>query len=348
MTRGPCTGDCNIIANSDGPGVYITGDDTKASILGNEIRDNGSLGIELVPFSGATLNDPGDTDVGSNELQNFPVFEAALADTAGGRTLVTGTLNSSANATYRIEVFENTTADPSGYGEGEALLGAFDLATDGGGDASFGELIGVQADVLAPLSATATRTDVPDPYTSEFSLIKLEGCDQQDVGDTGLLVAGSTGEALCGLAGNDVLRGGDGGDIFDGGEGTDTADLSLSPGSVAADLTTGKVSSPAGFDLMLSIENLTGSPLADDLTGDGGPNVINGGAEADTIDPGAGADTVIGGGGNDVIDIADGVADAAVNCGPGTDTVNADSVDIDADAIYTGCETINRPDPPIR
>ncbi len=340
---GPCTGDCNVIAGNGNHGIYVRGDDTKVSILGNEIRENGSIGIDLTPFGGFTVNDPGDLDVGANELQNFPVFEAALDDTAGGKTLVTGQLNSAAGATYRIEVFENTAADPTGYGEGETLLGAFDVTTDGSGDAAFGEFLAAESAAAAPLSATATRTDVADPYTSEFSLVEAEGCDQSDTGDTGLLIAGGAGEALCGLAGNDVLRGGSGGDIFDGGEGSDTADLSSSSAAVVADLATGRADSAEGTDLMLSIENLTGSPEADDLSGDAGVNSIDGGGGADVIDPGAGSDTVVGGEGDDVISIADGQSDAVVDCGPGNDTVNADSIDVDSDSIYTGCETINRP-----
>ena len=343
---GTCTGDCNVIAGNGLDGVFLTGDEVKASVFGNEIRDNGDLGIDLFPSFGVTANDFDETDVGANELQNFPIFEAALADPVGGRSLVTGRLRSAPGATYRIEVFENTAADPTGFGEGEALLGAFDVTSDIAGNAFFGEFIQVQSAAAAPLSATATRTDVPDAYTSEFSFVEAEGCDQSDAGGVDLLTASGTGDAMCGLAGNDVLRGRGGADIFDGGEGTDTADLSLSPDPVTADLTTGKVSSGSGIDLMVSIENLTGSPGADQLTGDAADNTIAGGPEADVIDPGAGADSVLGGGGNDVIDIADGVADTAVNCGPGNDTVNADPVNIDADTIYTGCETINRADPP--
>jgi Ca2+-binding RTX toxin-like protein len=45
-------------------------------------------------------------------------------------------------------------------------------------------------------------------------------------------------------------------------------------------------------DVLLNIENLTGSAFADNLTGDNGNNVINGGAGADVINGGLGIDTV--------------------------------------------------------
>ena len=151
-----------MIAGNDSSGIYVEGDQTKASILGNEMRDNDSVGIDLMPSGGFTTNDLGDADIGGNEVQNFPVFEAALADVAGDRTLVTGVLNSTAGASYRIEVFENSAADPTDYGEGETLLGGFDVTTDGSGDASFGEFLPVASAAAAPLSATATRTGVTD------------------------------------------------------------------------------------------------------------------------------------------------------------------------------------------
>ena len=45
------------------------------------------LGIDL-EGDGVTVNDPGDTDAGPNELQNFPVLSAASSDGSG--TIVVG------------------------------------------------------------------------------------------------------------------------------------------------------------------------------------------------------------------------------------------------------------------
>ena len=69
---------------------------------------------------GVTPNDPGDADSGPNRLQNFPVLGVALA---GATTRVSGTLNSSANTSFTVDFYASAAADPSGFGEGAALLG---------------------------------------------------------------------------------------------------------------------------------------------------------------------------------------------------------------------------------
>lgn len=79
-------------------------------MLGNSISGNGNataphneLGIDLVGMNGADANDPLDTDVGPNNLQNFPVLTSA-ASNATTSTIV-GTLNSEATKQYRLEFF---------------------------------------------------------------------------------------------------------------------------------------------------------------------------------------------------------------------------------------------------
>src|SRR5262249_44642074 len=60
------------------------------SILGNSIFSNVALGIDLNE-DGVTANDPGDTDIGPNNLQNFPVLTGATP--SGTSTVIRGTLN---------------------------------------------------------------------------------------------------------------------------------------------------------------------------------------------------------------------------------------------------------------
>ena len=50
---------------------------------------------------------------------------------------VEGTLNSTPNTMFRVELFASAAADPTGFGEGQTYLGATDVTTDAGGNASF-------------------------------------------------------------------------------------------------------------------------------------------------------------------------------------------------------------------
>jgi hypothetical protein len=129
----------NTIANNPGNGVTVDATSTGDLIEGNSIFSNGGLGIDLSD-NGVTLNDAGDGDSGGNDQKNFPVITSAT--TTGTQLTVSGTYNSLAVArTYRIEFFANTTADPSGYGEGETYLGFTNVTTNSAGNAAFSATI---------------------------------------------------------------------------------------------------------------------------------------------------------------------------------------------------------------
>jgi hypothetical protein len=158
---GTVAGAANVVAFNAHTGISVLAGVNR--INGNSIHGNGDLGIDLAG-DGVTPNDPGDSDSGPNNLQNFPVL--TLATISGGSVSISGTLNSIANSTFRIEFFASSACDPSGYGEGEEYLGFTSVATNGSGDGSFGP-------ISFPISGgrtvlTATATD-PSGNTSEFS-----------------------------------------------------------------------------------------------------------------------------------------------------------------------------------
>jgi hypothetical protein len=139
-------------------------------IFGNAIFSNGLLGIELRASggtAGVTPNDPGDVDTGANNLQNFPVLTGAGVRV---NTTVHGTLNSTANRQFRIEVFSNPACDGSGTGEGDTYLGFVNTATDGSGNASF---VAVVAPTMAGQFITTTATDLTTFDMSEFSACSI-------------------------------------------------------------------------------------------------------------------------------------------------------------------------------
>jgi hypothetical protein len=142
-------------------GVSIIGG-TGNAIQGNSIYSNTGLGIDL-GADGVTLNDPGDTDSGPNNLQNFPVLTSV--SNSGGMTTINGRLNSAANTMYRIEFFANDSLDPTGYGEGQTFIGSKNVTTDASGNISFNASF---SQIGANQRVTATATD-PVNNTSEFS-----------------------------------------------------------------------------------------------------------------------------------------------------------------------------------
>jgi CSLREA domain-containing protein len=340
LVGGAPSAEANALNSSGGDGVSIGPDASATAVLGNHINENDELGVDIQggveDGFGVTANDGPDEPDG---LQNFPVLDAALA---GGSTHVTGRLESEAGTDFRIEVFASPTGDPSGHGEGRDPLGSFDVTTDGGGSVSFAATVaGTPVGARYEISATATELDAGgDPLsTSEFALNEIEGCDQSGTAGAETLTADGTGQALCGEGGEDTLAGAAGGDVLDGGAGIDTAEYSGAGGPVSADLAAGRAGDDGdgAKDVLSAVESLVGSAFPDTLKGDGGANALTGAP---------GADRLIAGNGNDAIDAADGEADALIDCGPGNDTVDADNSSIDPDAIYVGCETINRPAAP--
>jgi hypothetical protein len=79
---------------------------------------------------------------------------------------VQGVLMGVANTTYRLQFFANTACDPSGFGEGQRLLGTFTVTTNASCQASF--VLTLAAPLPPGQSVTATATD-PGNNTSEFS-----------------------------------------------------------------------------------------------------------------------------------------------------------------------------------
>lgn len=193
---GPGNGDGNWIAFNGGAGVYVvatdrpiptanvsglpvdlpgdvpsdavqvpdvTGQAINDAILANAIFANGGLGIDLDKL-GVAPNDGNDSDDGPNHLQNYPELGSATAH--GSTTTVVGALTSTPNTTYHLEFFANDTCDPSHYGEGQRLLGSYQVTSNGAGVAGFS--VDFAAALPAGTAVTVTATD-PAGNTSEFS-----------------------------------------------------------------------------------------------------------------------------------------------------------------------------------
>jgi CSLREA domain-containing protein len=156
----------NIIANNGNNGVDIFMG-TQNAITYNQIFNNGAMGIDLInqPYeTGVTLNDVNDVDVGSNDLQNYPVL-TKVSSSSPGQVTIDGYLNSTANKLFILHFYANSIKDPTGHGEGEIYLGSKGVTTSSEFFIAFTATFTVSTPFEC-IAATAT-----DPYhnTSEFS-----------------------------------------------------------------------------------------------------------------------------------------------------------------------------------
>ncbi|HEV2946620.1 MAG TPA: FG-GAP-like repeat-containing protein [Gemmataceae bacterium] len=192
----PGTG--NIIAFNGQAGVAIFGmplagngqANTGNRILGNSIFGNSTaspttdVGIDLVATTtfptddGPTPNSPGGPHTGPNDLQNTPIISGAAVNRNNAGTIVAGSLNSTPNTTFRIEIFDNPTASPTGFGEGKTFLTFLNVTTDGNGNASLSANLTPTVPVGHFLTATATD---PNGNTSEFSKAVQVGTAGADI-----------------------------------------------------------------------------------------------------------------------------------------------------------------------
>jgi CSLREA domain-containing protein len=151
----------NTISGNGGSGVVQFETGTGNTITFNSIFDNGELGIDLGD-DGVTPNDPGDTDTGPNDLQNFPVLNKVVF----GVNRAEGVIDTRPNTDVKVEFFSKDACDPSGHGEGEILHGWTTVTTDANGDAEFAATLA--GNVPLGVFVTTTATDA-DGNTSEYS-----------------------------------------------------------------------------------------------------------------------------------------------------------------------------------
>ena len=166
------TGGNVIVGNGSGnpdPSGVVIFSGTGNRISTNSISFNspggpvGDFGIDLFP-TGATANDACDPDTGANLLQNKPVLTSAVAVAANGTVIVDGSLNSTASASYTIELFAN----PPGSGDqGHQFIGSVGVTTDAGCNATFTSAVAF-VPPAADWTITATATDGAN-NTSEMS-----------------------------------------------------------------------------------------------------------------------------------------------------------------------------------
>jgi len=306
----------NYISAIDGGGGRYAGDVeySVGTVAGGNDRITGSnSSFTIESISGDAWNIAGGTLAGGNDTLNGRAGQDMIGGDAyfqtggeitGGNDTISGGDDSDI---LSGDVFRMQAADSGSA----TLTGGNDVIHGGlGNDIIVGDLWRVE-------DGTAGTTTVHGGNDT------LYGDDGNDViyGDIG-----PDSTAFLDSGGSDTLDGGLGNDYLDGQDGTDTASYARIAAAVTVDLQTGKATGQ-GTDTLVSIENVTGSSLADHLMGDAGANVLTGGGGNDTLSGRDGADYLIGGSGSDVL-----------NGGRGNDTfiLDADGV---ADTIAGSLDT---------
>ncbi|PYS72080.1 MAG: hypothetical protein DMF69_08600, partial [Acidobacteria bacterium] len=143
----------NRIVNNVLSGVLISDAGTiRNAVLSNQIFSNDRLGINL--------------QAGGNN--NFELAVTSAGATSNGvTTTVQATFTAAASTTYNIQAFSNVTCDPSGFGEGQALLGSVNVTTNGSGAGNMNQVF-PSASVPTGQFVTITATD-PLNNTSRFT-----------------------------------------------------------------------------------------------------------------------------------------------------------------------------------
>ena len=331
------TSGANSIEGGDGNDILNGGDgvDTLRGGLGND---------RLI----TDMLDDGEIFDGGDGIDTFS-FESFISDyvvdlTTGDFDQASGTINNTlisienvvaggGNDTLIGDAADNLLDGRAGNDSLEGGNGADELRGGAGNDTLLGgqgadDLRGgVGNDVLNG----GSWSDVLDGAGGNDLLIGENGNDTLNGGGGNDTLSGGSGlDVLNGANGNDVLEGWGGNDTLDGGTGSDTATYISSGSAVSVNLSAGTASGGhAAGDVLLNIENLTGSTRADSLTGDAGANVLRG------VD---GNDTLLGEGGNDFL--AGGNGNDSLRGGSNSDTLNGDS---GSDRLYGegGSDTLN-------
>ncbi len=207
----------------------------------------------------------------------------AAVNVAEGNTLVTKVIASDSDAGSVVSYAISGGADAAKFTI-NAVTGALSFITladfEAPGDAGANNVYDVQVSasdgaLTDTVAIAVSLTDVDDALL----VSSVTGTTLNDV------LTGNVGINLMdGLAGNDVLAGLGGADRLTGGLGTDTATYAASAAGVNASLVTGLGSGgDAEGDVLVAIENLTGSSLNDTLEGNAGNNVLAGGLGIDTV-----------------------------------------------------------------
>lgn len=160
----------------------------------------------------------------------------------------------------------------------------------------------------------------PDGDGSNDSLATIENVDGSDEADT--LTGDNSANALLGAGDDDTLAGRGGIDLLDGeqGDGNTASYANAAAGVEASTSGTADDDGDGANDVLLDVQNITGSGFNDSLGGTSFANTLSGGGGNDTIHGDAGNDTLAGGPGTDTAEFPNPAFPVNANLTTGTST----------------------------
>jgi len=302
-------GDGNDIITADGDGgVYEgnAGNDTMYAGLGVQFMDGGA-GIDVIDhtiYNGALVFNmtTGLTNFAGESYRNFEIARMGNGhDTvtgnasdnyifgAGGNDRLTG--GGGKDGLFGGDGNDIITADGDGgvyngdAGDDTMFSGAGNEFMDGGTGIDLIDHTRYNGDLVFDM--TTGLTQFPGESYRNFEAAQMgDGHDTVIGNAVNNDIFGRGGnDTLIGLNGNDTLDGGPGNDILDGGTGVDTVLYANATTGVTVNLgvTTAQNTVGAGTDIVLNVENLTGSSFNDILSGNASNNVLNGATGTDML-----------------------------------------------------------------
>lgn len=327
----------NVIAGSDG-------NDTLDGRSGNDTLIGGD-GTDTVTFGNATsaitANLANGTSSGGYDIDNDTLISIEnLIGTAYADSLTGNTANNQLNGGDLNDTLNGGSGDDTliGSSGNDILAGGdgFDIASY----ASSGSAVTIN---LRTESAQNIGGGESDTLLSIEGLIGSAQNDSLQGNDhANHIIGGNGADSIIGESGNDTLEGGNGNDTINGGKGTDTATYISAISGISVSLLTleSQNTGGAGFDQLISIENLLGSSFNDILTGNAESNLLQGNIGDDKMIAGIGEDTIEGGKGNDTLD--GGSGDDLLDGGDGADALDGgDDNDTAAYTSATRAVTVN-------
>lgn len=337
-------GDRDLLVGQEGDD-RLDGGDANDTLIGGAGDDSllGGLGCDWADYTDAVsalsidLSRKAAQNTGGGGVDLLISIEQLCGSTYGDRLIGGSVANQLVGAGGDDTLLGGGGKDSLIGGEGDDKLTGGDgrdyLEGGGGNDTYVVDGLGDYISEKADGGLDAARASNSYRLSAEVENLELTGADDirgwgngldnQLLGNSGanLLFANDGDDTVLGRRGDDLLGGGMGDDLINGGGGRDTASFNGSQSGVHVDLTkVGAQDTGRGIDLLISIENLIGSPENDTLTGDGGDNELTGHKGDDFLYGGAGADTLNGGTGDDFLTAGGG--DDVINGGVGVDTVS--------------------------